>query len=493
MPSMTKAGYVPPQMTDKKPTKKQGGKKKRRKRSGPGAAAFFSLVIFLLACLVGAGTIYVYAQTAPYADAFLPGTMLLGYPLEGATMEEAQALLEQITREDINDFTAELRWGNQSYILSAQDLALTVDAHATLDPLWQRGREGGMLACFAEMLRLKQAPMIAQPIVTFDMTAADELLGLIHQDIACEPADAKVAFMPGSAEPFSFTGETIGYSLNLTDVRAQIERAAGEVTSAVIALEPEAIMPGVMLDDLKEAIVLRSRIVVEIDGEKAAYSNVTLAAKAINGAAIAPSGVFSFNETVGERSAARGYLSAQEPAYGEGISGVGGGVCRLSSALYRLALLGGIPVTQRSAAVRPVDYCEIGQEAAVSDQGIDLAFENPTAYPLFISARTYMSGNKAYLELQLIGEPLDGRYSLISAITQETLVEEPVYVRDHEGKYARYDDERVEAGEAKPGYSVVVDRVKLDAEGNELSRENISFDEYAPVPPAIYIGTQKRE
>ena len=92
MPSMTKAGYVPPQMTEKKPPKKHGGKKKRRKNPGISAAAIVSLVIFFAACLVGAGTIYVYTQAAPYADTFLPGTMLLGYPLEGATMAQAQAV-----------------------------------------------------------------------------------------------------------------------------------------------------------------------------------------------------------------------------------------------------------------------------------------------------------------------------------------------------------------------------------------------------------------
>ena len=493
MPSMTKAGYVPPQMTEKKPPKKHGGKKKRRKKPGISAAAIVSLVIFLSACIIGAGTIYVYTQAAPYADTFLPGTMLLGYPLEGATMAQAQALLEQITREDVKDFTAELTWGNQSYILSAQDLALSIDAEATLDPLWQRGREGGMLARFIEIMRLKEEPMIARPVVTFDMTAADELLGLVYQDIACEPEDAKVAFTPGSAQPFTFTPETIGYSLNLTAARAQIEKAAGNVESAVIALTPETVMPKVSMDDLTTAIVLRSRVVMQIDAEDAAFENVTLAAKAINGASIAPEAVFSFNETVGARSAARGYLIAPEPAYGEEASGAGGGVCQLSTALYRLALLGGMPVTERSAAVRPVDYCEMGQEAAVSDQGIDLAFENATAYPVFLSARTYRDEDKAFLELQLIGEALDGEYELVSGITEEIMIEEPVYVRDHEGKYAKYDDERVEVGGGKPGYTVIVDRVKLDREGNELSRENISTDQYEPVPPAIYIGTQTRE
>lgn len=493
MPSMTKAGYTPPAKM-KKPTQKKpsGAQKKRRKKKGVSAAVIVSLTIFLAACLVGAGTIYVYTATAPYMNAFLPGTMLLGYPLGGATMEEAQALLDQITLEDLSTFTVELKWNSQSYVLSAGDVALAVDSEATLSDLYARGHEGGMLACFIEMLKLRGEPMIAQPIVKYDMTAADELLGLIEQDIVCPPEDAQVAFTPGSASPFEFTGETIGYSLDLTGVRAQIERAIASVEPAVIPLEPQEITPAVMLEDLQGATVLRSRVLTAIDAEDAAYQNVALAAKALDGALIDAGETLSFNETVGARSADRGYLPAAEPAYGEEVSGVGGGVCQLSSALYRLALLGGIDVTERSAAVYPVSYCEMGQEAAVSDQGIDLAIKNTTAYPLFLRARVYRDGETAWLDIQFIGEALAGRYELVSGILEETVIEEPVYVRDHEGKYATYDDERVEAGGAKPGYRVAVDRVKLDGEGNEVSRETVSTDVYEAVPPAIYIGVQSR-
>ena len=81
----------------------------------------------------------------------------------------------------------------------------------------------------------------------------------------------------------------------------------------------------------------------------------------------------------------------------------------------------------------------------------------------------------------------------MTGILEEKWIEEPVYVRDHEGKYAKYDDERVEAGEPKPGYTVVVDRVKRGEEGKEISRETISNETYVPVPPAIYVGVQNRD
>lgn len=494
MPTMTKAGYTPPKAAKKKPPKKpRGGRKKNhRKHRRIGAATLVSLAIFLIACALGAGTLYVYSQTAPYADTFLPGTMLLGYPLEGATMEQAQALLDRITAQDFEDFSVEMTWGNQSYILRAQELALCIDEEATLAPLWACGREGGMLSRFVAMLSLRREPMIMRPVVSYDMTAADELLALIEQDIVCEPTQATVAFAPGSASPFTYTAEATGYRLNLTSARAKIEAAASSVTSAVIALEPQEIAPETTLAALQAATVLRSRVVMAIDAQEASVANASQAAAALNGARIEPGETLSFNELVGERTASRGYQHALEPAYGENVSGVGGGVCQVSSALYQLALLGDLLVIERSAAVYPVGYCPMGQEAAVSDQGVDLVIKNPTAYPLFLTARTYETDGGAAVELALIGEPLAARYALSTTVMEETQITEPVYVRDHEGVYAIYDDERVEVGTQKPGYTVLVERIAYYADGSEAARETVTTDEYAAVPPAIYIGVQSR-
>lgn len=495
MPTMTKAGYTPPQPPKQPP--QTGGKKKKkrkgRKKQRISAAAVVSTVIFLLACLAGAGAIYVYTETAPYQNTFLPGTMLMGYPLGGASMEQAQELLSRITEEEVSSWTAEMTWDRQSYVLSAADVSLAIDSEATLSGLWQRGRSGGVIGMYLEMLALREEPMIVYPVLTYDMTGADDLLALVYQDIACAPEEATVAYSAGSAEPFVFTTEAIGYSLDLAPVREEIERSITTLDPAVIALEPERSMPQYARADLEAAVVLRSRVVMDVDTQEAAYTNVSLAASALNGARIEAGGTLSFNAAVGARSASAGYLEAQEPAYGEAVSGVGGGVCQLSTALYRAALTGGLTIEERSAAVRPVDYCGMGQEAAVSDQGIDLVIGNPTAYPVFILTRTYMDDERAVLDVQIIGESLPGRRELVSGILEETLIEEPVYVRDHEGKYATYNDERVPAGEAKPGYKVAVDLVEYDAQGGELSRREVSSDEYAPIPPAIYVGLKSRE
>jgi len=214
---------------------------------------------------------------------------------------------------------------------------------------------------------------------------------------------------------------------------------------------------------------------------------------ALDGVRVEAGEELSFNAVVGRRAAEAGYVQAMEPAYGADVSGTGGGVCQVSTALYRSALQAGLTVLQRNAAVRPVPYCPMGQEAAVSDQGLDLVIENNTPSALFIAARAYRSGDAAYAQIDWIGAPLHTKYVLESQTESLGMIEEPVYVRDSEGEYAQYTDERIEAGKAQEGFRVRVERVAPGADGEEPAREVIGEYTYEPVPPTVYVGIQERE
>ncbi len=493
MPTMTKAGYTPPKPEKKAPAPPPP-KKKRKKRRGPGVAAIVSMAIFAVAVLVGAGTLYVYTQTQPYAQTFVPGTLLMGYPLANATQEDAQNLIKTIEAEHVTPWRYEISCMGQTYVLTAQDVALSIDSEATLAPLWAAGHEGGMLARYVDMLRLRREPVAQQPVLAYDMDAVDALLETVRADVECAPVDATVAFTPGRAEPFSFTQEEVGYALDLTGVREAIEQSIRTLSPGSEALEAQVLEPDVYQTELENDLWLRSRVVMRLHGEEATVHNVTLAAQALNGLRLDAGQTLSFNEAVGARTEENGYQTAPEPAYGADAVGVGGGVCQASTALYRAALLGGVEVAERSAAARPVDYCDMGQEAAVSDQGLDLVLCNRTDAPLFISARVYEDGdNGATLELMLIGETLGARYALHSLIEETGTIEEPVYIRDREGRYATYTDERVPVGEALEGYAVQVERVTIDDAGLETASEIVSESTYDAVPPTIYVGVTERE
>lgn len=501
MPGMTQAGYIPQkaQPPKKQPPKHAGPnppgkpKKKKKHKKRMSAAVVVSVIIFLIAALLGAGTIYIYTKTQPYLQTFVPGTMLAGYPLGGATMEEAQGLLDRLAEERFGSWQFTFEYAEQSYTLTAQDLDFEIDSEATFAPLWAAGREGGMLTRYLAMMRMRREPVIVQPVITYDLAAVDTLLETIRADIEQEPVDATIAFYPGTAEPFRFTDEQIGLTLDAAPLRAKAEEAVKSLAPGSAKIVPQEIEPGVYRAELESNISLRSRMAVCLEGSDAAVQNMRLAASALHGLCIEAGETLSFNEAVGPRTAERGYAAAEEPAYGMNVSGVGGGVCQVSTALYRTALLGGLEIEKRSAAVRPVDYCEMGQEAAVSDQGLDLAIKNQTEAALFVTARVYAGDQGTMLELQMIGEPLDARYALKSAVTETGLIEDPAYVRDREGRYATYTDERVPVSEAQMGYEAFVTRQTLSDDGELLAVEGISSDVYEAIPPAIYVGIKDRE
>lgn len=505
MPTMTQAGYKPPEMPIPKAPKQQPpgkrlpvkkkktGKKHGKKKKRLNGAAIASLVIFAAAVLIGAGMLYLYAVTQPYTHAYLQGTMVMGYPLGGATQEDVQSLLDKIEAENVDTWQLEISCQNQNYTISAKDVKLAIDREATLAPLWALGHEGSMLSCFADMVELRHEPQSAEPVLTYDLAAVDELFEAVRADVDCEPVDATVIFTPGSAEPFVFTDEELGYKLELDGIREEIERHIRSLTPGTLELEPKVIEPETYRAALENAVVMRSRMVVQLEGDKAGIANAALAVRALNGKRIDAGKTLSFNKAIGSRSAEKGYVEAAEPAYGADAVGIGGGVCQASTILYRTALLGGIEITERNTAVRPVSYCPMGQEAAVSEQGLDLVLRNQMQSPLFIMTRTYESDGKTFAEITLIGEALGRKYALESASKETETISEPVYVRDREGRYATYSDQHVPVSEALTGYMSLVERVTLDKEGEEIARETISENVYEAVPPMIYVGVTQRE
>ena len=117
--------------------------------------------------------------------------------------------------------------------------------------------------------------------------------------------------------------------------------------------------------------------------------NARLAAEAINGKAVAPGAIFSFNRAVKSWSVDQGYVKAPVSFDGELVRAYGGGVCQTSTTLYNAALLAGCPIVERHPhEFRPL-YIAPGRDAAVAYPGVDLRFKNPFAWPLHVRATAH--------------------------------------------------------------------------------------------------------
>lgn len=129
--------------------------------------------------------------------------------------------------------------------------------------------------------------------------------------------------------------------------------------------------------------------------------NVGLAASRINGVLIPPNEEFSFVKTVGDISGASGYKQAYVIKSGRTVLDDGGGVCQVSTTIYRAALNTGLPITERTAHAYRVGYYEQGfppgLDATIYSPTVDLKFKNDTGHHILVQAR--VEGTDLYVDL----------------------------------------------------------------------------------------------
>jgi vancomycin resistance protein YoaR len=161
--------------------------------------------------------------------------------------------------------------------------------------------------------------------------------------------------------------------------------------------------------------------------------NVGLAATRINGLLVPPDSTFSFNQALGDVSAFTGYKQAYIIQNGRTVLGDGGGVCQVSTTLFRAILDAGLPITERQAHAYRVSYYEQdagpGLDATVFSPTVDLKFKNDTGH--YILIQSMVDPVNLRLTFELYGTK-DGRESIVSkpVIASQTPAPPPLYQDD---------------------------------------------------------------
>lgn len=122
------------------------------------------------------------------------------------------------------------------------------------------------------------------------------------------------------------------------------------------------------------------------DKSKNRVQNLKLAAKAVNGTVVKPNETFSFNKTVGPRTAEKGYKEAPVLIGKEHTTGLGGGVCQVSTTLFNAAQKAGLNIVERHTHDIEVVYAKNGTDATVSYGSLDMKFKNTKDYNILIRA-----------------------------------------------------------------------------------------------------------
>jgi vancomycin resistance protein YoaR len=215
--------------------------------------------------------------------------------------------------------------------------------------------------------------------------------------------------------------------------------------------------------------------------------NLKKAADTLNGILVAPGEIFSFNKAVGEVSANTGYKQAYIIKEGKTILGDGGGVCQVSTTLFRAILAAGLPIEERIAHAYRVSYYEVkyqpGFDATVFQPSPDLKFKNDTQNYILIQA-VYDEKAK-YLSFELYGTG-DGRKVEISkARIWEVIAPPPdLYIDDPNTPAGQVVQTEHAAWGAKVAFDWKVTR------GEEVLQQRTFYSNYRPWQAVYLRGTK---
>jgi vancomycin resistance protein YoaR len=140
-------------------------------------------------------------------------------------------------------------------------------------------------------------------------------------------------------------------------------------------------------------------------GEPNRIHNVQLVSHLVDKHVIAPGETFSFNGTTGARTEDKGFLEAPVIINGELKTGLGGGVCQVSTTVFNAAYEAGLPIVSRTNHALYISHYPQGRDATVNYPDTDLKFTNDTGH--WILLRTWVGSSS--LTVALYGTPVHRR------------------------------------------------------------------------------------
>jgi vancomycin resistance protein YoaR len=230
-----------------------------------------------------------------------------------------------------------------------------------------------------------------------------------------------------------------GRHLDVDASIAAINKALAEGTHAVPLVF--TITPPAVADDATAASLGITQLVSEqstyfVGSSAERIKNIQVAGARFHGLLVAPNSTFSFDDNLGDVSLDTGFSEALIIFGGRTIRGVGGGVCQVSTTIFRAAYFGGFPIVERYSHAYRVGYYERGDtwkgpglDATVYAPLVDFKFNNDTPYWLLMEVYVNKAASRITWKFYSTS---DGRTTTVSPANVQNQVPapEPKYEED---------------------------------------------------------------
>lgn len=348
------------------------------------------ILILILFTFIGCGLGYYYNKIKSLENLFYPGVKIQNVELSGKTKEEAVNIIKNSNIKNIGSKKINIKSTNndKAYTLEYSKVHPTYDIDGAVQKAFSYGKGENF---FVKIYLISKGENINNNIdFTYNKDDVESFLSNVEAIEEIKPVNASLCIRDGKV---TFMKEKSGYSVDkdklLKEAYSKINGEIGLDTD--IDIQFKKTEPKFTAESLKEinALIGSFNTVYLSGSSQERANNIELAVKSINGKVIKPDEVFSFNETVGERTLAKGYKYAPVIVNNKLVNGIGGGICQVSTTLYNAAIRANMSVTERNHHSLPVHYVSTGMDATVDYGNLDLKFKNSLKYPVYIEATTF--------------------------------------------------------------------------------------------------------
>lgn len=246
------------------------------------------------------------------------------------------------------------------------------------------------LFCAFSLSRFMRSHLYNTAADTVDTEALKTFVSEFAASVSQDPVDARFSVADGRV--IIAEAEKVGRRLKEEESVALLLRAfqTSETERLRIALPTEITQPKIVAAD-RERLGLK-----ELVGEgrtnfkgspKNRIYNIKRALEQFENVIIAPGEEFSFVDYLGEVDGEHGYLPELVIKNNQTTPEFGGGICQVSTTVFRAAIYSGLKITQRRNHAYPVKYyTPYGMDATVYIPKPDLAFVNNTPGAILIQS-----------------------------------------------------------------------------------------------------------
>jgi vancomycin resistance protein YoaR len=228
----------------------------------------------------------------------------------------------------------------------------------------------------------------AQYVVQADGAMLQALLENISKQVDRPEANARFTFNEATSQLEPIQASVVGLQVDIPGSINEIEKAmaAGQQSAflSVNITEPQ-VADTAIGQQLGITQLISSQATYFWGSSAERLKNIETAASKFHGVLVAPGATFSMGQYMGDITLDSGYAEALIIYNGKTIKGVGGGVCQVSTTLFRTVWFAGLPVVERHAHAYRVYYYEqrpalSGFDATVYFPLVDFKFKNDTSY-----------------------------------------------------------------------------------------------------------------